>query len=185
MKSVFITLFIVFSSVLYGQNKYNYVHFNKLIEVKGSEYVIATIENRGKMLETHEKYLLFINTVNGETQQVDFPKDADIREINQVKIDRLQINKIIVIARTVDLDKKKGIGWEDPVQVIILSIDGKEKIQLTEDKFFVSTWIINEETGKIVITGYYDTDNNNKYDKTDKNEILIYDLATLKLVVKI
>lgn len=53
--------------------------------------------------------------------------------------------------------------------------------QLTEDKFFV----VNTQTGKLVVAGYYDTNNNNKYDKTDKDEILIYDLKTLKLALRI
>jgi hypothetical protein len=44
---------------------------------------------------------------------------------------------------------------------------------------------VNKKTGTIVVTGHYDTNNNNKYDKTDKNEISIYDLKTLKLVSKI
>lgn len=58
---------------------------------------------------------------------------------------------------------------------------GKEMTQLTEDKFFV----VNTQTGKLVVAGYYDTNNNNKHDKADKNEILIYDLKTLKLVSRI
>ena len=58
---------------------------------------------------------------------------------------------------------------------------GKEMTQLTEDKFFV----VNTQTGKLVVAGYYDTNNNNKYDKTDKDEILIYDLKTLKLALRI
>ncbi len=168
----------------HGQDKYNYVNFNKLTEIVGTDYVIATIENRGK-IETNSKYLLFINTQNGKTKQIDFPKDAYIEKIEQIKIDSLGINIIFVAAKTVNLDNNKGIDWNDPEQIIILSTDGQEKTQLTEDKFFVRTWIISKHTGAIVITGYYDTNNNGKYDKTDKNEILIYDLKTLKLVSKI
>jgi len=186
MKHIFLILFVVLNiSVLFGQDKSNYIHFNKLIEVKGSEYVIATIENTGKMFETNAKYLLFINTLDGTIQRVDFPKDANIREIKQIKIDSLEINKIVVCAQTVDLDEKKGIEWDEPAQIIVLSTDGKEKTQLTEDKFFVRTWIVNQETGKIVITGHYDSNNNRKYDKTDESQILIYDLIMLKLVSKI
>lgn len=62
---------------------------------------------------------------------------------------------------------------------------GKEMTQLTEDKFFVRTGTVNTQTGKLVVAGYYDTNNNNKYDKTDKDEILIYDLKTLKLASRI
>ncbi|WP_270702980.1 hypothetical protein [Bacteroides xylanisolvens] len=62
---------------------------------------------------------------------------------------------------------------------------GKEMTQLTEDKFVVRTGTVNTQTGKLVVAGYYDTNNNNKYDKTDKDEILIYDLKTLKLASRI
>jgi hypothetical protein len=184
MKQFLIVAYTFLTISSFGQNKYNYVHFNKLTELKGTEYVIASIENRGK-IETKNKYLLFINTVNGQTTQIDFPKDAVIRTVEQIKIDSLGINKVLVIAKTVNLDGSKSIDWSDPSQIIILSMDGKEKMQLTEDKFFVRTWTINNKSGTIVVTGHYDTNNNGKYDKKDKNEILIYDLKTLKLKNKI
>ena len=176
-----LTLVLTLAAVVtYGQDKYNYVHFNKLTEVKGTDYVIASIENWGKMADTKGKYLLFIDTKTGQSNQVDFPSDAYIEKIEQVQIDTLEINKIIVCARTLDLNNKNGVDWVDPEQIIILSTDGKEKIQLTDSKLFVSTWIVNRQSGTIVVTGHYDSNNNNKYDKTDKNEILIYDLKTLR-----
>jgi hypothetical protein len=184
MKRLLIITLTLLTCYSYGQDKYNHFNFNKLTEVKGTEYVIATIENRGKM-ETNSKYLLFINTLNGSTKQIDFPKDAYIEKMEQIKIDSLGINIIFVAAKTINLDNNKGIDWNDPQQIIILSTDGQKKTQLTDDKFFVRTWLINKHTGAIVITGYYDTNNNGKYDKTDKNEILIYDLKTLKLTGKI
>jgi hypothetical protein len=168
----------------YGQDKNNYVHYNKLTELKGTDFVIATVENWGKM-ETKNKYLLFINTRNGETKQVDFPKDAYIDHIEQIKIDSLGINKVIVAANTVNLDGSKSIDWADPKQIIVFSVDGKEKIQITEDQYFVRTWTVNNQTGTIIATGHYDSNNNGKYDKTDRSEILVYDLKTMKTVVKI
>ena len=181
-----LTLVLTLAAVVtYGQDKYNYVHFNKLTEVKGTDYVIASIENRGKMADTKGKYLLFINTKTGQSNQLDFPSDAYIEKIEQVKIDTLAINKIIVLAKTLDLNNKNGVDWVDPEQIIILSTDGKEKIQLTDSKLFVSTWIVNRQSGTVVVTGHYDSNNNNKYDKADKNEILIYDLKTLKLINKL
>lgn len=83
------------------------------------------------------------------------------------------------------MDGRKGIDWNDPKQIIILSPDCKVRTQLTDSKLFVRTWTINKQTGTIVITGHYDTNDNNKYDKTDKNEIGVYDLKTLKLISKI
>jgi len=184
MKQLFPIFLTLLTCYTYGQDKYNYVNFNRLTEIQGTEYVIATIENRGK-LEINNQYLLFINTLNGTTKQIDFPKDAYIEKIEQIKIDSLGINLILVAAKTVNLDNNKGIDWNDPEQIIILSTDGQVKTQLTEDKFFVRTRIINKLTGAIVITGYYDTNSNGKYDRKDKNEILIYDLKTLKLISRI
>ncbi len=185
MKQFLILVLISISLTAFGQDKDNYVHFNKLTEVKGTEYVIASIENRGKMGGLHSSYLLFLNTTTGQTTQVDFPGDVYFERMEQVKIDSLGINKIILCAQTIDLDGKKGIDWDDPKQIIILSTDGKERTQLTDPNFFVRTWTINSQTGTVVITGQYDTNNNNKYDKTDKNAILIYDLKTLQLISKI
>ena len=185
MKKILIIALTILSMNVYGQDKYNYIHFDKLTEIEGTEYVIASIENRVKILETKSKYLLFINTKTGETKQVDFPNDAEIRKIEQIKIDSLKINLVIITARTVDLDGKNGIDWNDPTQIIILSPDGSKTTQLTDSKFFVRTWTINKFSGTIVVTGHYDTNNNNKYDKKDKNEIHVYDLKTLKMISKI
>ena len=185
MKRFFIIILTAVSLTAYGQDKYSFVHFNKLTEVAGTEYVIASIENRGKIFEAKGKHLLFIDTKTGETNQVDFPSDAQIEKVEQIKIDSLSVNVIVVAARTVDLDEKRGIDWNDPTQIIILSSDGKTKTQLTDDKFFVRAWTVNKLTGTIVATGHYDTNNNNKYDKADKSEIHVYDLTTLKLICKI
>lgn len=185
MKRILLIALTIFTLSTYGQDKDNYVHFDKLTEIVGTEYVIASIEHYGKILKTKSSYLLFINSMTGETNQVNFPTDSWTEKLEQIKIDTLGINLIIVSAKTVDLDGKAGIGWNDPTQIIILSPDGKEKTQLTENNFFVRTWIVNKLTGNIVVTGHNDTNNNNKYDKTDKNEIHVYDLKTLELICKI
>ena len=185
MKPLLFIPLIFFVLTTYGQSKYNYVCFNKLTEVAGTEYVIASVENLGKMNKPKSKYFLFINTKTGDTNQVDFPRDASIGKPEQIKIDSLGINLIVVSAKTIDLDGKIGIDWNDPIQVIVLSTDGKQKKQLTDDKFFTRYWVVNNHAGTIVIIGHYDSNNNNKYDKADNNEIHIYDLKTLKLISKI
>ncbi|NLL28392.1 MAG: hypothetical protein GX259_06320 [Bacteroidales bacterium] len=184
MKTFLLGLLVSITCFVYGQDKYDYIKFNRLIEIEGTEYVVATIDNWSK-IEVKNKYLLFINTVNGQTKQIDLPKDSYIDKIEQVKIDSLGINKIILAAKTVNLDGNKTIDWNDPKQIIILSTDGQVKTQITDDKFFVRTWTTNKTTGTIIITGHYDTNNNGKYDKTDKNEIMIFDLKTLKMISKI
>lgn len=185
MKIYLTILLTVLASISFGQDKYDYIQFNKLIEIKGTDYVIASIDNRSKSTGSKNKYLLFIDTKNGTSAQVDFPGDGYIGQVEQIKIDELGINKIIVVGKTIDLDGKSGIDWSDPQQVFVLTYDGKEKNQLTNDKFFTRTWIVNYHSGTVVITGHYDSNENGKYDKTDKNEILIFDLNTLELISKI
>lgn len=175
--------FITFTT--YSQDKNNYIRFNNLTEVVGTEYVIAFVQNRGKGISAISEHLLFINTNTGDTNRINFSEGANIGKPEQVKIDNLGINLIIISGRTIDLDEKSGITWNDPKQIIVISPDGKEKTQLTDDKFFVSTYTVNKKTGTIVISGHNDTNGNNKYDKTDKSEIYIYDLKTLKLKSKI
>lgn len=185
MKHLLTAAFAFLAAAIYAQDKNNYVHYNKLTEVKGTDYIIASVENWGKMMGTNSKYLLFVNTRTGQAKQIDFPKDAFIGKVEQVKLDTLGINKVIVTANTVNLDGNKSIDWNDPTQVIVFSPDGQERTQLTEDHFFVRTWVVNSQTGNMVIAGHYDTNNNGKYDKTDKEGVVIYDLKAMKVVTKL
>ena len=70
----------------YGQDKCNYVIFNKLTEVEGTEFVIARIENWGKMEGIKNRYLLFINTQTGQTNQVNFPNEGYFEKIEQIPV---------------------------------------------------------------------------------------------------
>lgn len=57
MKYLFLAALTILSIALYGQDKYNYVHYNKLTELKGTPFVTATIENFGK-ISIESKFLL-------------------------------------------------------------------------------------------------------------------------------
>jgi hypothetical protein len=87
MKKIFLIFLTSLTLTVSGQDKYNYLHFNKLTEIEGTEYMVASIEDRGKMNVTMSKYLLFINTKTGDTNQVDFPNDAWIGNLEHVKLD--------------------------------------------------------------------------------------------------
>lgn len=178
MKLAIFYILTLLSLGIKAQDKTNYVAYNKLTELQGTPYVVASVENRSK-LSSLNKFLLFINTVTGAQKQIDFPKDAFIEKIEQVKIDSLQLNKIIIAANTINLDGNKSIDWNDPKQIIVCQPDGSEKIQITEDHFFVSTWVVNRQTGILVITGHTDSNNNGKYDKTDQHKIVLYDLKNM------
>ena len=185
MKTKLSIFLLMLSLSVNGQDKYNYVTYNSLLEVTGTEYIVASLENQGKMLATHSRSLLFINTRTGAVRQLDFPGDSWIQKVQQLRIDSLGINKIIVTAQTINLDNSKNIDWGDPKQVIVISPDGAEKTQINEDRLYVRTWAVNRLTGSIVITGHFDSNNNGKYDKTDRNEIMIYDLKTMEVLTRI
>ena len=51
----------------------------------GTDYILATVSNKSK-LKLKNKYLLFINTKNGNKNQAEFPNDSWIDEIKQINI---------------------------------------------------------------------------------------------------
>lgn len=165
----------------YGQDKI-FVHYNKLTELAGTSCVIASVETWGKMA-IEERNLLFINTSTGESKRVDFPKDAYIAGFQQIKLDTLQINKVIVSARTVNLNDNKSIDWRDPMQVFVFTPDGTQQTKITDDDFFVGSWTVNRQTGVIVVLGRHDSNKNAKLDKEDKPGIVLYDLKEMKQLV--
>lgn len=80
LKSFLFAALAFFASSASAQDKYSYIRYNKLIELKGTDFVLATYANFGKMT-INSSHLLFINTANGETRQVDFPRDGYIEEV--------------------------------------------------------------------------------------------------------
>ncbi len=161
-----------------------FASYNKLTEITGTDYVLASVESWTKVRAEDDRRLLFINTRNGEQKQIDFPQDAAIEKIEQVRLDTLNINKVLVTARTINLNNSRSIDWYDPKQVIVFTPDGKQQTQITSDDFFVNHWMINRQTGVIVVAGRKDTNKNRKLDKDDQPEILLYDLKEMKQLVK-
>lgn len=183
MKKILI-IFCILSKSLSAQDKFDQIRYNKLIEVEGTPYIIAKEESYSKMELLKKMSILFINTNSGGSVKVDLPNTGYINRIDQIKIDDLSINKILVSARISDMNKL-GTYSLDSEQIIILSVDGKEQIQLTPVKFIVSNWQINKTSGTLTVNGFDDSNENGKLDKKDKPQILIYDLKTLKLTYKV
>ncbi len=181
MKLTYMFLFLLIGAIAYGQSKFEQVPFDRLTEVAGTEYVIASTDH-SKMAAAKNDHLLFINSLTNEITEVGFSNGAHIGKLEQVKIDGLGINWILLSAKTVDLDGKIGIDRNDPMQIIVFSPDGKQRKQLTDDALFVKAWVVNTLTGTITISGHYDSNKNNKHDGSDKNTIQIYDLKELKMI---
>lgn len=179
---LFCVVLTLFSTTMYSQ-KTNLSYYNKLQQIDGTDYFIANYEDYSKKLMTvSPNYLLFINTNTGEKTPVEFGENTYVEKIEQVILDSLGIKKIIVLVSSGYEDKRFLDARERPRQLFILSTDGKEKIQITEEGFYVSLWSVNNHNGAIVVTGYYDTNKNGKHDDVDRNDILIFDLKTLKKI---
>lgn len=183
MKALSLLLLAVLSSTLYGQTKFSY---SKITEITGTDYVIANTDSWSKGKGGENRQWLFINTKTGETNEFALPEGGWFNgRPEQVKIDELGIHILLVSAQTTDLDGKNEIDYSDPMQLIALSVDGKKSKPACDNNFYVRAWTVNRKTGTVVITGYYDTNNNRKYDQTDKNEIQIFDLKTLTVTKRI
>lgn len=150
--------------------------------MEGTDYFVATYEEFNKVSALAGSSLIFINTRTGDKMPVEFGKDADVGKVEQVKLDSLEINRLVVYVYY-DYENKRFLETrERPRNIFILSTDGKENTKITEDGFYPGPWAVNNRTGAIVITGYYDVNKNGKHDDEDKNEILIFDLKTLKKI---
>lgn len=162
-----------------------HVHFSKLMEVSQTPYVIASTRHFDKIYNQKTNFLLFINTLNGESFKLDFPENASLGEPKELRIDSLQIHCLVLMGRTKNVNNDKGIDWNDPAQLFVISTDGKQTTQLTTDSFYVQHWEVNRHTGRLMVTGYYDANANRKYDRGDINEIQVFDLRSLKLVFRL
>lgn len=181
MSRLTLILCLFLAGGLQAQVKTVYIDYDKLMDLKGTSFVLA-VAGRMEKITTQAKLLLFIDTKTGAYHQVEFPETLSSRNLTQLKIDSLNINLVLVSAKTVDLDKKNGVGWGEPTQLMLFSPDGKQRTQVTENHFFVQSWQVNEQTGRLLITGHLDSNGNHRYDRSDKEQIIIYDLRTLQTV---
>lgn len=180
MKKLLLCTFLVIPTLFAtAQSKIIY-EYNKFLHLKGTVYTVATEESWSKMGNVNSN-LLFINTATGASTVVDFPPGGRVGHVEQIKIDSLKINYVLVTANTVDIDNRKGIDWADPRQLLLYTPSGEKLKQLTEDTFYVASYAVNETTGTLIVSGYFDVNRNQKRDKTESGAMLLYDLTTLKM----
>jgi hypothetical protein len=175
MKKLLLLVFISLCVSVHGQDKKLQSRFNQLQTIKGTEFVIASMVNYGKLLKTNDS-LMIINAKTGQITPVIFSKKVNINKIKQVRIDSMGINYLIVTAQT---KKNNKSVFDYQAKLFLISIDGQAVRQLTDDNYFTSDWVVNKQVGSLLITGQTDINKNGKLDSSDKNEILIFDLKTL------
>jgi hypothetical protein len=182
----YILIFAFFSFLLsYGQVRVEQISFNKLVEVKGTDNIIALEVNTNSLGDINSMNIIFIDTKNGKTTSADIGKEYIIQDFKQIKIDDLNINTIIVAVRLFDIDNNARINLKDPITLVSVGTDGKSKHILTDTTFNVRVWEVNEKTGTLVVAGYYDNNRNGRFDPQELNEIQIFDLFTFKHLYKL
>lgn len=184
MKQLSLLLLLCAAQMSFGQSMNFGWRDNGFTEVEGTSYVVKILQKTGKIMRVSND-LQIIDTKDGSRTIVDFPEDASIHSVTQVKLDDKNLNKLIVTAKTVNLDQDKRIDYDDPLQVLVMTVDGKEKVRITEDRFYVQSWVVNKVTGCIVIAGHYDEDENGKINKEDVAETLVYDLVNMRMIKKL
>jgi hypothetical protein len=154
--------------------------YNDLTEIKGTEFVVASVRSWSKKGGLSGDKVLFINSGTGEQRMLEFPRRSYSDKIEQVRVEKLKINVVLISAHAQDPSGKFGHDYEAPRQLFAVSPDGSKRTQITDDHFYVSTWVANNETGVIVITGRQDSNMNGKADDSDETRILLYDLGTMR-----
>lgn len=172
MRYIFFSLLILITSVCYSQEKKSFISYGKMYDIKGTDNVIICSSNYSKMKSSRNS-LLFINTLNGKEVKIDCPKNTYIETIQQIKLDSLDINKVILLTRSVDESNKKFMNTRINSKVIICNTEGDSIKQITDGDFQAKTWTLNEKNGILVIAGY---------NKRKNNEIILFDLKKMERI---
>ena len=184
MKRSLIAILVLISFCAQAQKSSGLSTFDKLIDLKGTQYLLGYVVNTTTLGDVNTMNLVYINTETGNSDWIDLPNGTIVIDFKQIKIDKYEINQVAVLARIYDGDNNGRINMKDPISLFMVSTDGKSESYLTKKDFFVRLWQVDEETGKIVVTGFYDKNYNGRYDNNELNEVQIFDLKTLELLYK-
>ena len=184
MKRLLFCLLMLSSFYVKAQLTSGLVYFDKLIDVKGTPYMLGYVINSTTLGDVNAMNLIYINTETGKTKWVDLPNGTILLNFKQIKLDKHGVNHVAVLARIHDTDKNGRINMKDPISLFMVSTDGSKETFLTANNFFVRIWEVNEQSGTLVVTGFYDDNFNGRHDDKELNEIQIYDLKTLNLLYK-
>ena len=185
MKTFFLLLALGIGGAASAQqqpdNTPSHIPYNTFIPLQGTPYTIAyKVDPTKKGAGTG--HMLFVN--GQDTTRVEYPGISMLWRIQQVKIDPYQLNKVVVlihrknnprIHRHIDI-------WARPLKLYLLSSDGKTNQQLTPNVFFVDNYVVDSNKATIACRGFFDNNANEKLDRKDTKDTLVYDLVTLKQV---
>uniref|UniRef100_UPI0039A4D295 hypothetical protein n=1 Tax=Ornithobacterium rhinotracheale TaxID=28251 RepID=UPI0039A4D295 len=174
-KSVFSIVLLFVFSLAFGQKNNNYLEISLEKDIEGTDFVLGERYFDKKIDVSDDKILYFINATNGEMHEVNFGEKINVK-VEQIKIDSLNINTLI--AKTYLSNKLTRVKSS----LYLLSTDGREMQKIVDDDFCVKKFVLNKNTGNLVIKGFRDVNENGKIDKNDKEQILIYSLKHKKQI---
>ena len=167
-----------------AQEKREHISYNKLIEVDGTDYVIATFQNQSKK-GVLGRHILFVNTKSGASRQFDLEDNQYLQDIEHIRLDSVGVNKIVAVIGISRTENLKGTMFSPWRKIVVFSPDGGDALGLEGRTHFASSWLTNSKTGSLVVTGFIDSNENHTPDYDDKNEVRIYDLKNMKIIAKI
>ncbi|MET6996649.1 hypothetical protein [Chitinophaga defluvii] len=157
------------------------IPYNRFVPLQGTPYTVAyKVDTTKKGIGT--RHMLFLN--KQDTTRVEYPDGSMLWDIHQVKIDQFHLNKVVALVNRKNNQRiHKHINiWEPPLKLYVLSSDGSTNQQLTPNVFFVNTYVVDSNKATIVCHGFFDNNANEKLDRKDTKDTLVYDLVTLKQV---
>ncbi len=171
MRHLLFTLMIFATSISCAKDKQSYMSYSSIYDIKGTDNVVISLTHYNEAHNTRHSFL-FMNVLNGKEKQIDFPENTYPGTVEQVKLDDLNINKIIFLPRSSERAEKKFAKSHASNRMIICTTDGDDVKQITDEGYYIQNWKINEKNGIIVITGYHT--------ETRRNEIILFDLKKMK-----
>jgi hypothetical protein len=157
------------------------IPYNRFVPLQGTPYTVAYKDDTTKK-GIGTRHMLFLN--GSDTTRVEYSWNSMLWGIRQVKLDQFNVNKVVALINRKNNPRiHKHIDiWEPPLKLYILSSDGRTNQQLTPNVFFVDTYVVDSNKATIACRGFFDNNANEKLDRRDTKDTLVYDLVTLKQV---
>lgn len=162
-------------------NELPYIPYNRFVPLQGTPYTVAYKADTTKK-GAGTRHMLFLN--GPDTTRVEYPGGSMLWGVRQVKLDQYNVNKVVALINRKNNPRiHKHIDiWESPLKLYLLSSDGRTNQQLTPNVFFVDTYVVDSNKATIACRGFFDNNANEKLDRKDTKDTLVYDLVTLKQV---
>jgi len=155
----------------------------EITQIEGTEFMVIqnhTKEKKVVLKKNQARYLIFVNTLSGDTTRMDFGRDVDQISCSRIQIDSLGIDKILVFSSEKNSKNEKIIGWKEYTDCYVCSLDGKYRVKINRKDYIIDKWIINDHTGTIITNGYDLEERKNTDHRRDI--LMLFSIKDMKLI---